>query len=105
MLALAALPPAHLSLASRPARAAEARVRLKAFAFEPPMLRVRVGDRVVWTNEDDTPHTVTSAARPPLFRSGALDGDDSFAVVFDTPGAHRYFCSLHPHMQGVVLVE
>lgn len=101
--ALLAAAPAALVL-SRAARAGEARVDLKVFAFVPATLTVPAGTKVTWTNRDDTPHTVTSAAKPPLFKSGALDTDDSFAWVFDTPGTYGYFCTLHPHMQGTVIV-
>jgi len=38
---------------------------------------VKAGTTVTWRNEDDIPHTITSTAR--LFKSKALDTDDSFA--------------------------
>ncbi len=85
--------------------AAEAAIEIKDFAFNPDALTVRAGTKLTWTNRDDTPHTVTSTATPPLFKSGALDSDDSFALVFDNPGTFSYFCSLHPHMQGTVIVR
>jgi plastocyanin len=59
---------------------------------------------VVFTNKDDEVHSIVSAATPPLFHSGALDTDDSFANVFSTPGTYAYFCSLHPHMHGTIIV-
>ena len=39
------------------------------------------------------------------FRSKALDTEDKFTFTFTTPGSFEYFCSLHPHMQGTVVVE
>ena len=33
------------------------------------------------------------------------DTDDRFAFTYTTPGTYRYFCSLHPHMQGTVVVR
>ena len=59
---------------------------------------------MVFTNKDDEVHSIVSAATPPLFRSGPLDTDDSFAYVFSTPGTYAYFCSLHPHMHGTIIV-
>ena len=55
--------------------------------------------------EDDIPHTVTSATR--LFKSKALDTDDSFSFsfTFSEPGTYEYFCSLHPRMTGTIVVE
>lgn len=88
----------------RAAGAAEANVGIDNFTFAPTPLTVPGGTKVTFTNRDDTPHTVTSAAQPPLFKSGPLDTGDSFARVFDTPGTFSYFCSLHPHMQGTVIV-
>jgi len=58
---------------------------------------------VTWRNEDDIPHTVTSATR--LFKSKALDTDDSFSHTFAEAGTYQYFCGLHPAMVGTILVE
>jgi hypothetical protein len=60
---------------------------------------------VTWRNGDDIPHTVTSATR--LFKSKALDTDDSFSFsfTFTEPGTYEYFCSLHPRMTGTIVVE
>ena len=40
-----------------------------------------------------------------LFRSKALDTDDNYSFTFTTPGTYQYFCSLHPHMTGTIVVE
>jgi plastocyanin len=88
----------------RVARAAEPVITIDNFAFTPATLTVPAGTKVSWSNRDDTPHTVFSALRPPAFRSGPLDTGDGFSVVFDKPGTYGYFCSLHPHMQGTVIV-
>lgn len=87
-----------------PARAAEAEIVIDNFVFTPATLTVPKGTRVVWRNRDDIPHSIVSAAGPPLFRSAALDTDDSFTHVFDAPGSYPYFCGLHPHMTGQVVV-
>lgn len=39
-----------------------------------------------------------------LFRSAALDTNDSFSYQFDTPGTYEYFCVLHPQMIGKIIV-
>lgn len=91
--------------AATPSWAANAEVSIDNFTFTPQLLQVAVGTRVVWTNHDDVPHAVMSAAQPPLFRSPhALDTDDGFARVFDQAGSFGYFCSLHPHMTGTIMV-
>ena len=38
-------------------------------------------------------------------KSPPLDTGDSFAFTFTRPGTYRYFCSLHPHMEGSVTVR
>ncbi len=86
-------------------QAPDARVLIDNFAFSPATLTVKAGTRVVWTNGDDIPHTVTDAATPRSFRSPVLDTGDRFAMAFPTPGTTHYFCSLHPHMQGSVVVQ
>ncbi len=85
------------------ARAAEATVKIDNFTFDPPRLTVKAGTTVTWYNQDDIPHTVVASER--AFRSKTLDTDDRFSFTFTTPGAYEYFCSLHPHMTGTIVVE
>jgi amicyanin len=85
-----------------PAGAADVSIKIDNFTFSAPELRVDAGTTVTWTNQDDIPHTVVS---PNNFRSKVLDTDGSYAFTFTRPGTYRYFCSLHPHMTGTVIVE
>ena len=85
--------------------ASEALVTIDNFTFSPAQLTVAAGTRVTWTNRDDIPHTVTDAGTPRLMKSAPLDTGDSYAFTFERPGACHYFCSLHPHMQGTVVVR
>ena len=84
------------------ARAEDVAVHIDNFVFEPAQLTVTVGQTVTWTNRDDIPHTVVCAGK---FRSKTMDTDGAFTFSFTTAGEYKYFCSLHPHMQGVVKVE
>jgi plastocyanin len=93
-----------LCLADGPVVAGRA-VSIDNFAFSPTEIVVQVGETVTWTNRDDIPHTVTSAAMPRAFKSGPLDTDGTFSHRFDNPGRFAYFCSLHAHMQGVVIAK
>ena len=83
--------------------AEDATAKIDNFTFVPARLTVKAGTTVTWRNEDDIPHTVTSAAR--LFKSKALDTDDSFSFIFTEPGIYEYFCSLHPRMTATIVVE
>lgn len=85
-----------------PASADEVAIKIGNFTFGPQELKVKSGTTVTWVNEDDIPHTVVSLNN---FRSKALDSDDKFSFTFTTPGTYKYFCSLHPHMTGTIVVE
>ena len=85
------------------ALAADSTVKIDNFTFDPPRLTVKAGTTVTWYNEDDIPHTVAATGRQ--FRSKTLDTDGKFSFTFTTPGSYEYFCSLHPHMTGVIVVE
>jgi plastocyanin len=78
-------------------------VLARDFMFAPLSLTVQAGSTVTWTNKDDEPHTVTSDTG--LFRSGAMDTNDSFSYRFDKPGTYHYVCSIHPRMTGTVVVR
>ena len=86
-----------------PARAADVEVKIDNFTFDPPRLTVKAGTTVTWTNGDDIPHTV--AASNKSFKSKVLDTDQKFSFTFTTAGDFEYFCSLHPHMTGMIVVE
>jgi amicyanin len=73
------------------------------FVFEPAKLTIKAGTTVTWTNRDDIPHTVASKDR--LFKSKVMDTDETYSYTFTTPGEYSYFCSLHPHMTGTIVVE
>ena len=75
----------------------------KDFMFAPTSITVAAGSTVTWTNKDDEPHTVVSAEG--LFRSAALDTEESFSFRFDKPGTYRYTCSIHPRMVGTIVVR
>jgi len=96
---------AMMDPAAKPVAATGNEVVIDNFSFGPAMLTVAVGTKVVWTNDDADPHTVTSETDPKLLKSPALDTGDSFTFTFDKPGTYRYFCSLHPHMQGIIVVQ
>ncbi|MFY9602601.1 MAG: cupredoxin family copper-binding protein [Pseudolabrys sp.] len=93
---------AFLLLAATPALAEDVAVKIGNFTFGPQELKVKAGTTVTWTNEDDIPHTVVS---PNNFRSKVLDTDGTYTFTFTTPGTYKYFCSLHPHMTGTIVVE
>jgi amicyanin len=79
-------------------------ISIDNFTFTPPSVTVKAGTTVTWTNKDDIPHGIASANNA-FTKSKALDTDDSYSFTFTTPGTYQYFCYIHPHMVGTIVVE
>jgi plastocyanin len=77
-------------------------IHIDNFTFKQPVLKVKPGTTVTWVNGDDIPHNVV--AKYKSFRSKVLDTGDNFSFTFAKPGEYEYFCALHPHMTGKVIV-
>ena len=77
--------------------------------YLPYQITIDTGDKVVWTNEDLAFHTVTSGNRldgsDGLFDSGMFKIDEQFSYTFKHSGNFDYFCTLHPWMEGIVIVQ
>jgi plastocyanin len=80
----------------------ESRLAIDNFTFKPGTVTVPVGTRIVWENDDDIPHSIVETTGK--FHSPALDTEDKFSFTFDKAGTFEYFCGLHPHMKGKVVV-
>jgi len=81
----------------------------------PYEVTIDVGDKVTWYNDDSVAHDVTSglsnyvggAGADGNFVSGLFNPGESFSVIFENfePGGYPYFCTVHPWMEGYVIVE
>ena len=80
-----------------------AEVKVDNFSFSPATLTVAAGTTVTWTNRDDIPHNVVSTDK--VFKSKVMDTDEKFSYTFTKAGSYAYFCSIHPHMTGTVVVK
>ena len=78
-------------------------ITIDNFTFSPKELTVAVGTTIKWVNHDDIPHTVVE--KQTTFRSKLLDTDDAYSYTFTSAGAFDYFCGLHPHMVGQIIVK
>lgn len=78
-------------------------VVIKNFMFTPMAITVKAGSTVTWKNLDGEPHTVVNDAG--LFRSAALDQNDTYQFKFDKPGVYKVFCGIHPTMKETITVE
>ncbi len=85
------------------AHADDAMIVMKNFDFSPMDLTVAPSTVVTWKNMDGEPHTVASADG--LFRSPALDQNDTYSFKFDKAGVYKYICSIHPKMKATITVK
>lgn len=82
----------------------ETKIEIKDFAFNPPKITVKSGEKITWINRDEEPHTIVSVEKQ-FKKSSALDTDQEFTVVAGPPGTYSYFCSVHPKMTGTIVIE
>lgn len=77
-------------------------INITNFAFDPDSITVNLGSTVRWVNRDSGPHRI-------LFADGAdskiLAPSQSWSRKFDGAGTFDYACTIHPAMQGTVIVE
>ncbi|MBU6484330.1 MAG: cupredoxin family copper-binding protein [Betaproteobacteria bacterium] len=107
LLAAAGAAAVVAGFAGRRARAAPAAatvhtVRIDAFAFQPPVVTVDLGDTIRWRNDDPVPHTVTAKGG---FDSGAIAAGGTWSYTATQRGRFAYICSFHPTMKGTLIVR
>ena len=87
--------------------------------YDPPTISIKVGDTITWQNNDREGHTVTSGegsgrfgwmsddfgTPDGLFESGRFMQGESWSYTFDELGLFQYFCTIHPWMEAIVIVE
>jgi plastocyanin len=78
-------------------------VTVKNNKYSPAALTIKVGDTVVWTNEDDKDHTVNADDKS--FKSDNLSPDDSYEYTFKKAGTFKYACKYHPREKATITVE
>ncbi|WP_240162685.1 plastocyanin/azurin family copper-binding protein [Paraburkholderia sp. Cy-641] len=76
---------------------------IRNFMFMPMAMTVKAGSTVTWKNLDGEPHTVVNDAG--MFRSAALDQNDTYQFRFDKPGIYKIFCGIHPNMKQTITVQ
>jgi plastocyanin len=94
---------AHADTGVPAAAAPHQNVAIQKFAFAPKEITITAGTTLVWTNHDETPHTII--ASDGSFVSKAMDTDDRYEHTFATAGDYTYFCTLHPYMTGTIHVR
>jgi amicyanin len=84
-------------------KGAASTVRIDNFTFSSAEMTIAPGTTITWINGDDIPHTVVATNK--AFRSKVMDTEQQFSFTFKDAGTYEYFCSLHPHMTGKVIVK
>ena len=79
-------------------------VDMKDIAFSPGKVTVKTGDTVTWVNQDDVEHNVV-ATKGATFKSKLLGKDGTFKFKADKAGTVSYVCTIHPGMEGTIVVQ
>ena len=80
-------------------------IDISGFAFQPASCTVEAGTTLTFVNQDSAPHTATSRPGSPAdFDTGTLNQSESASVTLDAAGEYRYFCQIHPDMEGTIVV-
>lgn len=83
-------------------RARRVTIAISNYAFKPPILTVKVGTTVNWSNHDQTTHTAT--ADQGTFDSGTINPGQSKTIDIKQPGTYTYHCSFHAFMTTTLKV-
>lgn len=76
-------------------------VEIAQMKFEPAVLNVRKGDKIIWINKDLVDHDITDQNK--TWASSKLPGGASWNMVVTKSEA--YYCNLHVVMKGKIIVD
>jgi len=78
-------------------------VTIDNFAFSPATLKVKVGQKVSWTNKQQgVAHTVTADGGT---FDHSMPSGATFSFAFTKAGSFAYHCTIHPSMHGTIVVS
>src|SRR4051812_39029745 len=80
-----------------------AQIKMQNIQFSPKATTVKVGDKVTWTNDDNTDHNVTADSGAD-FKSKDFGNGATFSFTADKAGTIKYECTIHPGMTGTLTV-
>lgn len=103
MIGLRCLALAAILVFGGAAQAEEIVIKIENFTFHPAEITIKPGTAVTWQNGDDIPHSIVEDNAK--FRSKALDTGEMFSMTFANVAVIGYFCGLHPHMKGKIVVK
>ena len=78
---------------------------MRNIAFNPQTIHAHVGQTITWVNHDDAPHNVTYVSGPRFTSSATFRNSGSFRLALTHAGTIRYMCTIHPGMNGTIVVS
>jgi plastocyanin len=78
-------------------------IKMQNIQFSPKDTTVKVGQKVTWTNDDNTDHNVTAESGAD-FKSKDFGNGATFSFTADKAGTINYVCTIHPGMTGTLTV-
>jgi plastocyanin len=78
-------------------------VSIANLAFTPDSLLIPTGDTVLWSNNDNVTHTVTSDTGTELGQT--LTPGSSYQHLFSTANTFPYHCAIHTQMRAKIVVQ
>ncbi len=85
--------------------AAERTISQKGKLFSESEISIKVGDTIVFENDDNVFHNVLSTNPDNKFNLGSLKPGSSTPVTFKSPGDVQVICAMHPSMKMLVKVS
>ncbi|MFZ2049110.1 MAG: cupredoxin domain-containing protein [Minisyncoccia bacterium] len=79
-------------------------VEIKNMSFIPSTIKINPGDTIMWTNNDETAHSIVFDDKN-LMKSKTLQKGDTFGFAYATPGTLTYHCGIHSSMKGSIVVS
>lgn len=95
-------PPAAATTSAAPSGAAVS-VGIKDIKFVPASFTAKVGQKIIWTNNEAVPHNVT-ATEGADFESDTLNEGDTYEFTPQEAGEIDYVCTIHPGQNGSITV-
>jgi plastocyanin len=86
---------------AEPVPANAPKVAETGFAFDPDVLKVKVGQTVVFVNEDTVPHEIKIDGRV----LGPQQKGDTVTWKAEKVGSYPFVCTVHPSMIGTIVAQ
>jgi plastocyanin len=77
-------------------------IEIRVNEFNPSWITIHAGEKVIWINKDNSPHTVTSLDKE--LNSAIIPPNETYYHIFEKEGRFTYGCSLRPILSGEIKV-